>query len=39
MEDLTNTLTKSLLEIDQIDKLSFSRQAEKLPSAPTSEED
>jgi hypothetical protein len=38
-EDLTNTLTRSLLEIDQDDKVHFSHQARKLPSAPTSEED
>jgi hypothetical protein len=38
-EDLTNTLTKSLIEIDQIGKAGFSRQAQKLPSAPSSEED
>jgi hypothetical protein len=38
-EDLTNTLTRSLLEIDQNDKIHFSHQARKLPSAPTSEED
>jgi hypothetical protein len=38
-EDLTNTLTRSLLEIDQTDKIKFSHQARKLPSAPTSEDD
>jgi hypothetical protein len=38
-EDLTNTLTRSLLETDQTDKTKFSHQARNLPSAPTSEED
>jgi hypothetical protein len=38
-EDLTNTMTRSLLETDQTDKIKFSHQAQKLPSAPTSEED
>ena len=38
-EDLTNTLTRSLLEVDQIDETRFLSQAKKLPSAPTSEED
>jgi hypothetical protein len=37
-EDLTNTLTRSLLKIDQTNKITFSHQARKLPSAPTSEE-
>jgi hypothetical protein len=37
-EDLTNTVTRSLLETDQTDKINFSHQARNLLSAPTSEE-
>jgi hypothetical protein len=38
-EDLTNTLTKSLLGSDQTDEVGLAHKVRKLPSAPVSEED
>jgi hypothetical protein len=38
-QDLSNTLTESLLGTDQTDEVGFAHKARKLPSAPPSEED